>query len=245
MPPKKSSTTTSPSALPTDAAMQARIITHMNADHAESLALFLQHYNKLSPSLAAKPQLDEFTLDHMIIKSSYGRSLIPLEPPLNSYGEARERMVQMNTEALHGLGLSDIKVTEYVPPRMGWQVAMFGLCLISFVSFSPFGSPDLGRQAASSRVNLLYLFWSIGGLVPGLSYFAHDVAMYVFVFMCVVHSGEATWLAYSRLRRHQVPQFTLVWWQWVLSCAIEGFGSFVRFDQMIKEKEEEKAKKKH
>lgn len=217
----------------------------MNADHAESLSLFLRHYNKLSPSLAAKPQIDEFTLDHMTIKSSYGRSLIPLDPPLKSYGEARERMVQMNAEALQGLGLSDIKITEYVPPKMGWQMGMFGLCLICFVSFSPFGSKDLGPEAVHSRVNLLYSFWSLGGLVPGLSYFAHDVAIYVFVFMCVVHGGEASWLAYSRLQKHQVPMFTLVWWQWVLSCFIEGFGSFVRFDRVVKGKEEEKAKKKH
>jgi hypothetical protein len=217
----------------------------MNTDHTESLSLFLQYYNKLSTSLAARPQLDEFTLDHMTVKSSYGRSLIPLDPPLNGYGEARERMVRMNAEALKGLGLSDIKVTEYVPPKMGWQLGMFGLCLVAFVSFSPFGSPDLGREAANSRVNLLYLFWSVGGLVPGLSFFAHDLAIYLFVFMCVIHGGEASWLAYSRLSKHQVPAFTLVWWQWVLSCFIEGLGSFIRFDQMITQKEEEKAKKKH
>lgn len=225
--------------------MQARIITHMNSDHTESLSLFLLHYNKLSPSLAANPQIDEFMLDHMTIKSSYGRSLIPLDPPLKGYGEARERMVSMNTEALKGLGLSDIKVTEYLPPKMGWQVGMFGLCLVCFVSFSPLGSADLGRQAAHSRVNLLYMFWSLGGLVPELSYFAHDVAIYVFIFMCAIHGGEASWLAYSRLRKHQVTMFTLVWWQWVLSCFIEGSGCFIRFDRLIKEKEEEKAKKKH
>lgn len=220
-------------------------MTHMNADHSASLSLFLQHYNKLSPSLASQPQIDEFTLEHMIIKSSYGRSLIPLDPPLKTYGESRERMILMNAEALKGLGLSDIKVTEYVPPKMGWQMVMFGVCLTSFVSFSPFGKQDLGREAANSRVNLLYLFWSLGGLVPGLSFFAHDVATYVFVFMCVVHSGEASWLAYSRLRKHQVPMFTLVWWQWVLSCFVEGFPSYMRFDQVVKEKEEEKASKKH
>jgi hypothetical protein len=217
----------------------------MNTDHASSLALFLRYYSKLSPRLATSPQIDEFTLSHMTIKSSYGRSLIPLDPPLKTYAEARDRMVQMNAEALTGLGLSEFKVTEYVPPKMGWQMGVFGLCLVGFVSFSPFGSPDLGREAANSRVNLLYLFWSLGGLVPELSFLAHDLATYSFVFMCVVHSGEALWLAYSRLQKHQVEAFTLVWWQWVLSCVVEGFGAFIRFDQVIREKEEEKAKKKH
>ena len=154
-------------------------------------------------------------------------------------------MVRMNREALTALGLSDTKIDEYVPPRMGWQVALFGLCLVSFVSFSPLGAADLGRDAVHSRVNLLYMFWSVGGLVPELSYFAHDVATYVFVFIVVAHGGEAGWLAYSRLRKHRVPVGTLVWWQWVLSCYIEGFGAFVRFDRLVREKEQEKAKKQH
>jgi Protein of unknown function (DUF2470) len=230
---------------PSDAAMQARIITHMNADHADSLSLFLQFYNNLSPTLASNPQLDTFTLDHMTIKSSFGRSHIPLTPPLTSYAEARQRMVDMNAEALTGLGFSSTKIEEYVPPQKLWQLFIFGLCLVCFVSFSPVGSPDLGPNASHSRVNLLYMFWSFGGLVPELSYFAHDVAMYVFVLMLVVHGSEAGWMAYSRLRRHRVSVGTLVWWQWVLSCSIEGFGSFLRFDQLVNEKVEEEQKKKH
>ena len=245
MPPKQNPNGTATVGPPTDAAMQDRIIKHMNADHADSLALFLQHYNKLSPSMASNPHLDSFTLDQMTIKSSYGRSLIPLSPPLTSYAEARERMVQMNQTALTGLNLSSITINEYVPPMMGWQVLLFGLSLVSFVSFSPFGSRDLGPNAPHSRVNLLYMFWSLGGLVPKLSYFAHDIATYMFVFLVVVHGGETIWLAVSRLRKHRVKVGSLVWWQWVLSCFVEGFGSFMRFDQLVREKEEEKAGKKH
>jgi hypothetical protein len=245
MSPKKPTTMAAANGAPSDAATQTRIITHMNTDHSDSLNLFLQFYNNLSPTLAANPQLDTFTLDHMTIKSSFGRSHIPLTPPLSSYAEARQRMVDMNAEALPGLNLSPIKITEYVPPQKLWHLLLFGLCLVCFVSFSPVGSPDLGPNAPHSRVNLLYMFWSLGGLVPELSYFAHDVAMYVFVLMVVVHGSEAGWFAYSRLRRHRVSVGTLVWWQWVLSCFIEGFGSFLRFNQLVREKGEEEQKKKN
>lgn len=217
----------------------------MNTDHADSLSLFLKHYNNLSPALASDPKLDTFTLHHMTIKSSYGRTIIPFSPPLSSYVEARQRMVDMNSEALTGLGLSSIKISEYVPPQAFWQIAMFGLFLICFVSFSPLGSADLGPDAPHSRVNLLYMFWSLGGLVPGLSYFAHDLAMYTFGFMVVVHGCEAFYFARSRLRKHQVKMGTLIWWQWMLSCFIEGFVSFVRFDGMVRGQEEEEKTKKH
>src|ERR1700760_796948 len=53
---------------------------------------------------------------------------IPFEPPMTSYKEARERVVEMDKQCLQALGKSDISVKEFVPPT--------GLGLIPFLIIS-------------------------------------------------------------------------------------------------------------
>src|SRR6266498_4489490 len=96
-----------------DTAIRSRIITHMNADHSSSLTRYLEYYGKLpSPKYA---QLEEITLSHMIISSNGGhnQNLIPFNPPMFSYLEARDRLVAMDKVSLEGLGRSDIEVKDY------------------------------------------------------------------------------------------------------------------------------------
>jgi len=235
------STTTSAA----DAAMQARIIAHMNEDHAGSLALYLRHYNNLpATALAAqKPTLETISLTHMIISISpppssssgpptTGRYFIPFHPPLRSYGSARERLVAMHETSRAAVG-SATTVTTWRAPNRAWQVVVGLLSLQAFVAFS---------RRTNFVARAIYTLYSGLGHAPALAALCHELQPYVLPFMVVVHGAEAAWMARTRLRPHGVVGAT--WWLWMLSCFVEGFGSFHRFDDLVRDSEEERERKK-
>ena len=224
-----------------DAAIKTRIKTHMTADHSSSLSLYLQYYSKIPAKYTTSPVMDDITLDYMTITSSFGRTLIPFTPPMQSYSEARARLASMHVDSLHGLGYSDITVSTWTPPQ-GFHLILFITCAIIFVSFRTrlsFISPSDGGS------RFWYAFWSASGNLPQLARLNYVIQPYLLAFMIVVHGGEAGWLAWSRLRKHQVKTFGVVWFTWVVDCFIEGFGCFERFDQIVREKEEAKKVQKH
>lgn len=224
--------------------MKNRVITHMNADHASSLKLFLQHYNSVPARLATNPKLDTIALDQLTITthtasgSSTGRYVIPLNPPLSSWSEARDRMVSMHHASLAALGLSDIAITAYVRPR-GFQLVVFVACAVCFVSF-----PRRANFAEKSG-GLVYSFWSVFGLFPGLARFAYYVQPYIVALLAGVHAFEVLWLGMPRLKRHRVEMWSPLWWKWVSSNFVEGVGATMRMDALVREGEEKKRAGKH
>lgn len=60
-----------------------------------------------------------------------------------------------------------------------------------------------------------------------------------------IHLFEAYSLDKTRLRKYGVEIGSAVWWKWICSCFIEGFGCFQRVDAMAKQKEKEAAKVNH
>jgi hypothetical protein len=208
-------------------AVQDGIITHMNTNHTPSLSRYLEHYCALpSPK---NPKLESITLDHLIITSNHGRNLIPLDPPMASYTGTRERLAAMDKAALEGLGRSDIGIKEYKLPRPGWQAGVFTVCAVTMAVFC-------------RRGNLVKGSWIYEGalkyLPDGFLQFLYTVQPLVFWGMLVIHSSEAAWMGKGRLRRHGVRLFSGVWWMWILSTFVEGFGAFVRFDGLVVEAEE-------
>jgi Protein of unknown function (DUF2470) len=238
---------------PTTNALKARIITHMNADHASSLSLFARHYCKLPTAQARTAQLTDIELTHLVISTTtaapftnyatnrtVARNYIALAPPLSSFAEARARLVAMHAEALASLGLSDIAVTQYQPPQSPFHVFVFTLCLWTWISFCY--RPNL---LPTAPVKLIYAFWSLGGYWPALASFMHYIQPVPITIMIVVHSAEAIYFTSTRLRKHQVQTGSAVWWSWVFSNLVEGVGAFQRFDAIVRDKEEEKKQKKH
>lgn len=97
----------------------------MNTDHAHHLALYLQHYNKLPSSQITAPTLIDLSLDSLTLSAgpNGGTFYIPLDPPMASYGESRERLKNMAHEAMEGCGETPYKVTKFVwPTPVGWLV---------------------------------------------------------------------------------------------------------------------------
>ena len=225
-------------AAPTNEAMQTRILNHMNADHQNSLVLYSRYYSKLPLSHAKTSKLDSLNLEHMIIESSFGRCLVPFSPPLESYSDARERVVAMHQECLRGLDVDEVVIDRYSLPSGPLQ------CTLAFLTTWTFATFPFRAQLSPESGSLLSWAWSIGGLFPGLARLAYLTAPYVLVFMVVVHGAEAAHMARGRLRRHSVEAFSGVWWAWVVDTFFEGFGAYQRFDGMVEKRRKDKGQEK-
>jgi hypothetical protein len=214
--------------------MKNRILTHMNADHQLSLRLYLQHYSHVPSAGTISARMLDITPEHIIVESSYGRHVIPFEPPMKSLMEARERLVDMHVFCLRELDLSDVVIKGYVPPDRAWQWMLSGLCLLILSTF-PFRE-SLRPESAS----VIATIWSLGGVAPWLARLSYTLSPLVLGFIVVAHSGEAVWFINRRLKRHWVEMGTVVWWCWVVDCLLEGAGCLTRFDRVVKKVEAEK-----
>lgn len=62
------------------------------------------------------------------------------------------------------------------------------------------------------------------------------------ILMVIAHTVEVIHMMKSRLRKHGTPRMSRVWWQWVIGTFVEGFGSFLRFDQAVASVKAKKSK---
>jgi hypothetical protein len=208
--------------------MKSRIIIHMNADHAHSLVLYARHYNKLPLAFARTARLEDITPTHLTMSSSFGRLLVPLDPPLASLAQSRERLVAMHAECLEALGVEDVEVTEYRRPNRTWQWGFMAGVVAVYVSF-PFGeSMRPGSGGWGARL------WSLDGRVDWLGELAWFLkGKFLLPLVVAIHVVEAYVMATGRLRRYNVEVMGRVWWCWVVSVFLEGFGAFMRFDEVV------------
>ncbi|ETN41778.1 uncharacterized protein HMPREF1541_03715 [Cyphellophora europaea CBS 101466] len=209
--------------------MKARIITHMNADHAFSLQLYARHYNRLPLATARTATLEDITTSHLIMTSSFGRLLVPLDPPLSSLGQARDRLVAMHNDCLAALDVADVQVSRYTPPNRlhQWAFLVGASAVLLTFPFRASLHPDSGSWLAWA--------WGLGGRLPWLAETAWRVAPLVWPLTLGIHVLEVRHMMVSRLRRYGVEPFSALWWAWVLDNFFEGFGAFARFDEVVAE----------
>jgi len=226
-----------PSESEKDAAARTRIMTHMNADHQDSISRYLEHHHSVSSFGSRNAYLSNIDFTSMTVLPSPNSSKaykIAISPPMTSWSEARPRVVEMDAEATAALGRSAVTVKKYTPPR-GFMAIVWIASFVTFIAFS-------------RRANFRNGSWCYDGLlkyVPSFGDFCWRIQPLVLYPMVVLHATEAVYMERSRLRRHTVRAFGRVWWTWLFSTFVEGIGAFLRFDQTVKEEEERKAKARH
>ena len=219
-----------------DAAMKQRIITHMNRDHQDSLIRYLQYYAQLSSFSARNAHLVDISFDSLTVLSSNSTPhTIPIKPAMTSMSEARSRVVAMDGEAVAGLGASSINVKKYTPPHGFMMIFTFIACSLTYICFC--------RRANFEPGSMFYN--TLLTRVPNFANFCWTYQPLVIWGITVIHAGEATWMVKSRLNKHTVRMFSGVWWLWLSSCFVEGIGSFVRFDECVREEEAKREGAKH
>ena len=214
--------------------MKRRIISHMNNDHQESLIRYLEHYCGVSSFSARHAQLEDITFSALTVNSNGQNYSVPVEPPMTAWSDARPRVVAMDAEAVAGLGRSSITVKEYVKPY-GFMLLVFIAAFLTFVNFS--------RRTNFRPGSLLYDH--LLRHVPQFAEFCWRIQPAVIYPMILLHGYEAFYMARSRLSKHNVQVGSQLWLTWVCSTFIEGYGSMVRFDGLVKEEEARKATLKH
>lgn len=207
-----------------DAAAKERIIKHMNADHQASLSYYLEHFKKLSSHEARSPLLEDVSFESMTLRTTNGKiHSIPFDPPMKSWADARQRTVNMDREARDALDISDVRVTEYKRPRSPFHVFVFTACLFTLIIFG-------------TRSKIVPGTWFYDEVLP---WFPGGGKRFVWIVDRIglpvlgIHLTEIYLLNKTRLRKYGVERGSLLWWKWIASCFIEGYGCFQRIDDMV------------
>lgn len=216
------------------AAAKQRILSHMNSEHRDSLRRYLEHYNRVSSFSARDAKLTDITFSSMTILSSNGQCTVPIDPPLTSWSQARERVVAMDAEATAGLGRSNITVKKYKRPR-GVMAVVFVAAACTFVVFAKRSNFEAGS----------FLYDNVLKYAPGFAKWCYKIQPLVIYPMATIHGWEAYHMQKSRLEKHNVPFMSKLWWKWVLSTFVEGVGAFMRFDRIVEKEKEMTEKAKH
>jgi hypothetical protein len=222
-----------------DAAVRQRTIAHMNADHPDSVSgrfllvrvysrlmqmsvqvgRYVEHLKGASSLEARNAKLTDVALDQLTISNGTATWRISLEPPMRSMRDARERLIQMDNNALKALNRSDITVKEYRGPR-GFHLFIFVACLTGYTAFL--------RKQHFAPGSLLY--GTFHQYIPAVIDTLRESYPLGLVLMVGIHLVEAAGMIRTRLTKHSVPLFSRLWWTWVVSTFIEGFGAFQRLD---------------
>jgi hypothetical protein len=160
----------------------------------------------------------DIDLDCIAIRCGSTSYSVPLDPAMKGLGEARSRLVQLDEEAIRGLGRSPYTVKRYLPPK-GLHAVVFATC---FATFCMLSRPE-HVMPGSLAFELLLKH------VPGLAALVQSLRLLILALMVAIHCTEAYFMT-AKLKKHSVPLFSLVWWAWVVSNFIEGYGAFQRID---------------
>lgn len=119
--------------------------------------------------------------------------------------------------------------------RQGFMAVVWIAAFVTFIVFS-------------RRANFRPGSWCYDGLlkyVPNFGYFCWKIQPLVITPTVLLHLADAVYMERSRLQRHSVKAFGTVWWLWIIGTFVEGIGAFLRFDEIVQEEEQRKAKVKH
>ena len=180
--------------------MRSAITAGSHADIVQ-LIRYLEHYCKLPSWKAYDGKMAEVDLNGMTFSCGNNTHRIPLNPPMTSYREARERAVAMDKESLNGLGKSDITVKEFVPPH-DFYALDFLVIAATFIAYSQrwwFGQGEIVEQV----------------LGPMFASFCWTIQPWLISAMLLIHGSEAVFIAMPLLRKHSVNVRTRIWWQWM------------------------------
>lgn len=156
---------------------------------------------------------------------------IPFEPPLQSYRDARERVVAMDKDCLAALGRSDVTVNEHTWPT-GLHAVGLAVCAATFLGFS-----QRWWFAADQMVANI--------LGQSFAQFAWTIQPWLITGMFLIHGAELAWFIPARLQKHSVNVRTKEFWLWAASEFIGGLFCSTQFDALVEKKRVAKAKQQH
>jgi hypothetical protein len=178
---------------------------------------YLEHYAKVSRLRSPCAELKDVNLKQMTIVAA-GRSYdVAFQPPLSTFNDIRERVIQMDQESITALNRSPITVKKYTPPT---SLAHLVTLFVTVYTLLMYCRKD-NLLPGSGPYELIFKHF------PRYSAFALRVRPIVFPLMIAIHIGEALYMT-RRLEKHSVPLFSRLWWLWVVDNLMEGWGAHQR-----------------
>lgn len=211
-----------------------RVIGHMNKDHHDSVVRYLEAFHSVSSPIAQFATISSMQPTHLTITALGSTYRVPFDPPLKAdYSDARQRLVALDQDCIAKLGRDPVTIKKYTLPAGVGQTSVAVVCLFTFVLLAR--RETLAPGADSPLRPLADKF-------PGVFENLWKAQPWVFYPLAAIHTFESFWMGRTRLAKHSIPTFSPLWFTWSLSTLIEGFGSFERFDDMVKaDKEKTKA----
>lgn len=206
---------------------QARILGHMNKDHKLAVEDYLAVYGEVKvDNKIANIILRDIELDHMSIGFNHFdiefeiMKVIELDPPLESFKQARERLVTMAKHAAKARGYSHFQINEMSYANCPYDYAIVSLVLL----------------AAAAYFFPALVFGVLAQAVPGsVIEFLKSITARVFYATVVIHLAETLVFMVPLLKKYRVPlDFKL---EWLVASMLEGYGAKRRFMACVKEKE--------
>jgi hypothetical protein len=175
---------------------------------------YLENYHHLSGWQAYHGKISDISLDYIAFECAGMKYRTALDPPMASFRDARERLVQMDKECTQALGRSDITIKEYTAPT-GLYLVLFIIVSTTLVAFRTRKNFETGSI--------------ISAVVPGsFAQFCWTIQPFIWYGMLAIHGVETWHMARGRLRKHNVNTRSKVWWSWIGTTFIEGVGAYNR-----------------
>lgn len=203
------------------------IMNHINANHTDTLVLYLKVYCRFYPESVDSIEMVDITLSDMIISVQGTHYRVPIDPPIKSLHDARQRFISMRNHCLTTLGLSDIMAKEYKPPQ--------GISLLVVMAFYALFSQRSNFLPGSMIYSLVF------ERIPNVSHFCSQIQPIFIPTVLAIHAIEACYFA-TQLRRHHVPFLSKLWLAWIVSSLFDGFATIRRFGETL---QKEKLKEEH
>ncbi|OAA73370.1 hypothetical protein ISF_00271 [Cordyceps fumosorosea ARSEF 2679] len=122
---------------------------------------------------------------------------------------------------------SHVKITEYVgPTAVGERIA-------AAVILAAYAAGIASRWAVPGST----LWGLLENHAPGGAENAVRIARYGALLLAAAHGAEVLLFDQLRMRKHGVPRWSGVWWQWQLSVFVEGMGAWARIGKLIAKKQ--------
>jgi hypothetical protein len=220
-------------------AIKARIMSHMNTDHPDSLEDYLKFYNDITAAPQSAKLID-LNLDSMKIEyrdgsDSIKTSIVKITPPMSSYSESRVKLVAMAEEAT---GKSfhqppDLPPLAPVPTMAGPANKSIGYSAPGFAGLITTAGICFGFWALAYE----YPLSSGGPLARFLPAIVVELARkyreQLFAMMIGIHIVEAMYAA-TKCLDNGVPLPLVVLWS--VNTFIEGGPAIARINRLIREK---------
>jgi len=196
-----------------DSHLISRIVKHMNKDHSHNIEDFLVIYGHVDQEMAKRNpameslSLGAMTLSYIDMEGTKNHVRIPIQPTMESFHDARSKLVEMAQISAHKRGFSEYVLND-VPflANLIDYVAIFLFMALYFFAIKPF-----------------YLQLLLEELLPSGSTISEYIMKYhvtLFRILLGLHSVEALLILYPLLRKYRMN--TLKKYLCLLLCLIEG-----------------------